>query len=255
LILLAGALLERPALGGGAGEVVRPPSAEHWARILQHYCIEGGVDYRGLRQARDDLDIFLSLIATAEPASADRHDAMAFWINAYNAIVIGFVLEQYPEIRSVKDVEGFFNRQTAVVAGEEMTLDQIEARALEYGDPRVHFALVCASLGCPDLRDEPYDGEYLDSQLDEQTRMFLLDEGKGLRLAAEAGTLWVSSIFKWYGGDFTGGSTAIAYLRRGRLLEWMADFLPAALVSAIHSAHPSIRYIEYDWRLNDRESE
>ena len=133
-----------------------------------------------------------------------------------------------------------------------MTLDQIEARALEPGDPRVHFALVCASRGCPDLREEPYDGEQLDVQLDDQTRVFMANPEKGLRLDGETSVLWLSSIFKWYGGDFTGGSTAVAYLRRGKLVDWIAEYLSPEAVSLIDSARPSIRYLEYDWQLNDR---
>jgi len=237
---------------GDPGETARLPSTEYWAKVLERHRIDGGVDYAALREARGDLDVFLSLVAIARPANANREEAMAFWINAYNAVVLEFVLERYPGIRSVMDFPGFFTQQTTVVAGEEMTLDQIEARALEPGDPRVHFGLVCASRGCPDLREEPYDGRRLDLQLDDQTRVFMADREKGLRLDGEAGVLWVSSIFKWYGGDFTGGSTAVAYLRRGRLVDWIAEYLSDETVSAIDTTRPSVRYIEYDWQLNDR---
>jgi hypothetical protein len=210
------------------------------------------VDYSGLRKAREDLDIYLRSLTVADPEKSSRNDQLAFWINAYNAVTVHFVLERYPGLRSVKDVEGFFDELTYTVAGRDLTLDEIETEARSFGDPRVHFAVVCASQSCPELRGDPYEGEVLADQLEEQTRRFLLDPEKGLRFDRQRGEVWLSSIFKWYAGDFTGGSTVVAYFSRGKVLAWLLPHLPRELADEIEERVPSVRYLEYDWSLNDR---
>ena len=130
-----------------------------------------------------------------------------------------------------------------------MTLDEVEAAAREI-DPRVHFAVVCASTSCPDLRGEPFVASKLDAQLEEQTKRFLADESKGARLDGD--TLHLSSIFKWYAGDFTGGSTVVAFFARGGVLSWVVEHAPKDLAAKIKEAEPSVSYMDYDWGLNDR---
>jgi len=134
----------------------------------------------------------------------------------------------------------------------DLTLDQIETRARNLGDPRVHFAVVCASASCPDLRDEPFVAARLDEQLGDQTRRFLRDPSKGLRYDRQANEVWLSSIFKWYAGDFTGGSTLVAFVVRGPVLEWLLPHLDPALAEEIRRRDPAIRFLDYDWSLNDR---
>ena len=170
--------------------------------------------------------------------------------NAYNAVTAKFVLDLYPGIASVKEVDGFFDAKSFLVAGESLALDEIEGRARAEGDPRVHFAVVCASTSCPDLRFEPYRGVDLEDQLAEQTLEFLADTEKGLRF--EGKELWVSSIFKWYAGDFTGGSTVVAFFARGKVLDWILQHLPEDLARRIQEADPSVKFLDYDWSLNDR---
>ncbi len=180
-----------------------------------------------------------------------QDEAIAFWVNAYNAVVVKHVLDRYPGIESVKAVEGFFDRFTFPVAGAELTLDEIEGRARELGDPRVHFAVVCASTSCPDLLDEPFRGDRLEAQLAAQTRRFLADPEKGMRWEPESGTLWLSSIFKWYAGDFTGGSTVVAFFARGGVADWVRAQLPPERAAEIGDS-VKVRYLDYDWSLNDR---
>jgi hypothetical protein len=133
-----------------------------------------------------------------------------------------------------------------------MTLDEVESEARASGDPRVHFAVVCASTSCPDLRAEAFVGERIDEQLEEQTVRFLADAEKGLRFDEEENELHLSSIFKWYAGDFTGGSTVVAFFVRGKLTEWVLPYLPSDLADRIRQGEPSVRYMDYDWSLNDR---
>jgi hypothetical protein len=229
-----------------------PLANDPWQRVLEAYVSGSGIDYRALGADRGSLDEYLRSASRADLGGRSRDDETAFWINVYNAGVLHFVLEQYPEVESVMDVEGFFDRQRVRIAGIPMTLDEIEDRAMKDGDPRIHFALVCAARSCPDLRPEPYVGQRLRSQLEEQTREFLSDPKRGARLDPDRTTLWVSTLFKWYGGDFTGGNDALAYLDRGGVVEWLLPYLPAEMAALVRSADPRVRYLEYDWTLNDR---
>lgn len=223
---------------------------EAWARVLEKYHRDGGVDYAGLKRDRSGLDRYLASLENADPSKMNERERLAFWINAYNAVVIHHVLERYPGIENVKKVDGFFARLTYPVAGEERTLDEVEKQGIEIGDPRIHFAVVCASASCPDLRGEPYTAAKLETQLEEQTKRFLSDEEKGARLAG--GTLYLSSIFKWYAGDFTGGSTVVAFFARGGVVDWVVEHAPKDLAARIEKADPSVSYLDYDWSLNDR---
>lgn len=250
-LILGAVVLDDAVLAGDPGPVSRLPSSESLAEVLEAFVVDGGVDYSSLAEGRAELDDYLEAVSLAAPEGASRSEAMAFWINSYNAAVLRLVLDHYPDIESVMDVSGFFKEIRQLVAGESLTLDEIEARALAFGDPRVHFAVVCASESCPDLRSEPYAAETLEGQLDEQTRLFLADTEKGARLDAEA--LWLSSLFKWYSGDFTGVSRAVALLARGKLISWVEPYLPEdEIVGEGVGEASKIRFLDYDWALNDR---
>ncbi len=223
-----------------------------WGRVLAAHARDGGVDYAALQADRADLDRFLAALESATPTSWTAAEQLAFWSNAYNAVVVEFVLERYPEIESVKDVDGFFDQQRRLVAGEQLTLDEIETRGRDLGDPRIHFAVVCASTSCPDLPVEPFDPAGLEIQLQKLTERFLSDPAKGLRYDEASNTLWLSSIFKWYAGDFTGGSTVVAFFARGQVVDWLLPHLPEPLRDRLVERQPSVRYLDYDWSLNDR---
>lgn len=238
----------RPLMASGGGKV----DSAAWERVLARHARGGGVDYAALAGDRDDLDRYLDSLREARPQGWSRQEQIAFWVNAYNAVVLHHVLERYPGLASVQDVDGFFDELTFPVAGEERTLDEIETAARDLGDPRVHFVVVCASTSCPDLRAEPFTGDRLQAQLADETRRFLTDPDKGLRYDRQANTLWLSSIFKWYAGDFTGGSTVVAFFARGGVLEWVADHVREPLAETLRERQPTVRYLNYDWGLNDR---
>ena len=257
LVLLLSAILGAACSGAAetASEAIDAmsaalPSNAPWARVLTEFHRSGGLDYSGLQSKPEDLESYLASLVDARPGDVPREQRIAFWCNVYNAVTAKFVLDGYPEIESVKAVRGFFDTKTFPVAGKDLTLDEIESRARAEGDPRVHFAVVCASTSCPDLRFEPYRGADLDRQLEEQTQAFLADSAKGLRLQGD--TLWVSSIFKWYAGDFTGGSTVVAFFARGRVLDWVLSHLHEDLAQQVRDADPSLKYLKYNWSLNDR---
>ncbi len=228
------------------------PATGAWDSALEAHGHAGGMDYAALAADRGELDAFLRSLSAVRPAEMSKQEALAFWINAYNAVVVQHVLERYPKITSVKAVNGFFDTLTYPVAGQKMTLDAIESKGRELGDPRIHFAVVCASTSCPDLRPEAYTGSELDAQLDDQVRSFLENESKGLRYEAKGNTVWLSSIFKWYAGDFTGGSTVIAFFARGAVLDWVIAHAPGRIAATLKAEDPSVSYLDYDWSLNDR---
>ncbi len=175
---------------------------------------------------------------------------LAFWINAYNSNVMLMI---YKESRkegfvNVKKVSGFFNRKPVRVAGETMTLNGIEndhvRKLVRPADPRPHAALVCAAKSCPPLRNEPYVAERLDEQLEDQCRVWVND---GRKNRVEGGKLGVSSIFKWYRGDFKvapyGGVTGFVkhFAEPGGEL--------AGLLAK--DGEPGLRWLKYDWGLNE----
>jgi hypothetical protein len=208
------------------------------------------VDYAGFARDRAALRAYLDSLARVTPAEFaqfGRADQMALLINAYNAATVELILTQYPRHASIKDYGSLFRsawqKPFVRLLGETLTLDQIEHERLRgrrgFGEPRVHFAVNCASLGCPMLREEAYVGARLDAQLAEQTRRFLSDRSRN-RFDAEDG-LALSSIFKWYRDDFA----------RGDLARFLAPFAAELGAPPQQLAGARISFLDYDWRLND----
>jgi len=221
-----------------------------WDLLLKRHVASGLVDYEGFRQDRAALDRYVVSLQDVQPSQLGSREAqLAFWINAYNANVVKGVLDRYP-IASVKEVKGFFDRIRFRVAGRELTLNEIEGEGRALGDWRIHFAVVCASSSCPLLRAEAYAADRLDAQLAEQTRQFLDNPRRGLRI--EGGTLWVSKIFDWYTTDFV-PAKELGLLRRltpEKLLSVLAPYLTPEMGRLIRQRTLELRFTEYDWSLN-----
>lgn len=216
------------------------------------------VDYAGMARDRAALDAYraaLAGVAEAELAGWPRPDRLAFLVNAYNANTIALVLGRYPDLDSIKDLGGWitspWQQRVVSLLGAMRTLDEIEHGLIRdgvgAGEARVHFALNCASIGCPALRPEAYRGDVLDAQLDDQVRRFLADRTRN-RWDAAAGRLEVSKIFEWYGADFTRAAGSVP-----RWLAAFADVLAAdqAGRARIAAASAPVTFLAYDWRLND----
>ncbi|MGH7856506.1 MAG: DUF547 domain-containing protein, partial [Candidatus Binatia bacterium] len=176
-----------------------------YASVLERFVDEGLVDYAALQKSPGDLDRYLdslARVAEAELRDWPEPDRIAFLLNLYNVQTLRLILDHYP-VDSIKDIGGFFRgpwRQPVVrLFGETITLDDLEHGILrkQYREPRIHFALVCAARGCPALRREPYVGDRLDAQLDDQGRRFLSEPGKN-RFDPAEGVLHLSPIFKWF---------------------------------------------------------
>ena len=225
---------------------------EAWSALLAQYVRNGVVDYRGLsdrgQPALDDYLNSLAVAASSEPTWV-RSERMAFWINAYNAYTVRLILDHYP-LRSIRTIgflplAAFRTRFIPLGAGRKLiTLNTIENEILraQFQDARVHFTIVCASKSCPDLRSEAYRSIVLDQQLDGAARGFLNDPSRNHWEPASR-TLHLSSIFKWFRGDFEREDrTLAAFVRR---------YLPLAGAGPA-DAPPRIEFLDYDWSLNGK---
>lgn len=217
--------------------------------LLKTRVSQGLVDYAGLKANRAPLDEYLATagaVAMADFQHWTRDEQLAFLINVYNAATLQLIVDAYP-VDSIKSlgslVKSPWSRETVQLFGKKISLDTLEHKIIRknYSEPRIHFALVCAALGCPPLRGEAYQGARLEEQLNDQVKTFLGTPAKN-RLDAEKKTVWLSPIFKWYGEDFkTASNTVIAFV---------APFMGAA--SAETMKDWTIEYTEYDWSLNDQ---
>ncbi len=223
-----------------------------YARLLAEHTRSVGdlaqvrVDYAGLRSDPAWERLVESLEASDPDALSSRNERLAFWINAYNILAIDVVVEHHP-VESIKDVGSFlrpvWKRTAGRIGGEAVTLDQIEHEILRpMGEPRIHGAIVCASLSCPPLLREPYRVATLDAQLDANVRDWLAHPEKGARVEGEM--LYLSSILKWFSEDFEAQGGAVAFA---------AAHAPEALGARIRAlgGDPDVRWLDYDWSLND----
>ena len=235
-----------------------------WGALLKQHVLplNGGqasqVDYQGFADDKAQLDRYLadlSQVATPEFDDWSKDEQLAFLINAYNAWTVDLILTQWPDLDSIKDLGRFFSSQWSKsfipLLGETRSLDDIEhtlIRGLDrYQDPRIHFAVNCASIGCPALRNEAYTGKHLDIQLDEQTRLFLQDRSRN---RIDNGKLALSSIFKWYREDFEKGWKGYSSLEQF-LIDHAADLsLTPEEIQKLKDKDMSIRFLDYEWSLN-----
>lgn len=235
-----------------------------WDGLLQRHVrvLEQGqattVDYAGMARERAALQSYLKVMSEVNRADFDRwslSEQLAFLINAYNAWTVELILGDWPDLDSIKDLGSLFrspwSKDFIPLLGQTRSLDDVEHGLIRgsdrYRDPRIHFAVNCASIGCPALRAEAYRGELLEQQLEEQTRLFLADRSRNRK---QGTTLQVSSIFKWYREDFEKGWKGYT-----DLAEFFAAYAEALDLSAAESRELvagkwKIRYLSYDWDLN-----
>jgi hypothetical protein len=230
-------------------EAGQPFSHDGWARVLRTAVnAVGEVDYGALKQDARALDAYVAMLAEASPVNRpelfpSKAHELAYYINAYNALVTKGVAKAYPT-QSVRDLGmlfGFFRREEYVLGGKKISLQTLEHDIIrkQYGDPRIHFAIVCASLSCPKLAAEPYVAARLDAQLDAAARQFVNERRNAL---VANGAVTLSEIFKWYAGDFQKQApTVLEYLKK-----YAAPELRRALDGKLR-----VKYFDYDWAIND----
>ena len=227
------------------------PAHAAFGQVLAARVTNGVVDYAALKAAPTGLADYLGALAAvpeAEFKTWTEPARLAFLLNLYNATTLKLIADHHP-VSSIKQIGGLIKgpwKQEVVRAwGRVFTLDELEHKIIraKYPDPRAHFAMVCAAKSCPPLRSEPYTGDKLAAQLDDQARVFLAQTAKN-RVDAAANTLWLSPIFKWFGEDFTAGGKTVP--------EFVAPFLPEAAAKQVRAGGLKLRFTDYDWSLNGK---
>jgi hypothetical protein len=218
-----------------------------YAELLNKHARDGLVDYASFKTEHPKLKAYLAYLARINPDDLSRDDAFAYYINLYNAATIDLVLENYPGIDSIKDIGGFFGNpwkiEFIVLKGKKVHLDHVEHEILRprYRDPRLHFAVNCASLGCPPLHAKPFEGVTLDATLDELTRRNMADPA---HTRLEGDDLYVSKVFDWFGEDWGGTEDKVAFVQKYSSRE------QAAKIEQL-GGRLDLKYSEWDWTLND----
>lgn len=196
-------------------------------------------------QDKKRLKVYLHTLTGLDPRQYARDEQMAYWINLYNALTVNLVLEHYP-VDSIRDIKsgwfsfGPWDKKLVTIQGEELTLNDIEHRILRpiWEDKRIHYAVNCASLGCPNLSAEAFTGENLESLLEQAAHDFI-NHPRGVRI--EGDELILSSIYDWYQVDFGGSLDGV----KTHLLQYAEPELKNRLTGHRHSVN-----YHYDWSLN-----
>ncbi len=198
---------------------------------------DGRVDYKAIKENPAELNTLVEMAKGISVSKENDAQYQAFWINGYNILVIKSIVENYP-LNSPLDVSGFFDKKKFSIGGEHITLNEIENKLLRKNfpsEPRFHFVLVCAGLGCPPIIDEAYMPATLDKQLEEQTKLALNDPNF---IRINNNKAKISQIFEWYKADFTqNGQSLIEFINQYR-----TDNLPEKT---------KVSYYNYDWTLNE----
>ncbi len=220
-------------------------SHEIFDDLLKKYVDEKGwVNYAGFLEEQDRFQTYLKLLQENPPAeNFSEHEKLAYWINAYNAFTIELILQHKPD-SSIKDIGSkiqipFVNTPWQIdfieVNGKKIDLDDIEHGIIrkQFDEPRIHFALVCASTSCPSLRQEAYSAEKLEQQLTDQAKKFINDPTKN---QIDKNNIKISKLFDWYGGDFK---------KKGPVIKFLNQYSEVQI-----NAKADVEYMEYDWKLN-----
>lgn len=230
----------------GKGPVV---SHDKWTALVEkHVGTDGLVDYKGFMKDKNELQSYLDILSENAPAKSwSENDKIAYWLNAYNVFTIKLITDNYP-LKSIKDLGGknqviFINTPWDIkffkIKDKTMTLNRIEHRILRsnFKEPRIHFALNCASMSCPKLRREAYTGSKLDVQLTDQAKDFLRDDSRN---KITANNPKVSAIFDFYGRDMVkwSGKTLIGYINQYAKVKI--------------EENTQLQFLEYNWDLNEK---
>lgn len=237
--------------GGNQSYAGSPAAPDHtaWTELLSKYVEDNGlVNYQGFIDDKNQLEAYLEVLSNNAPGDTwTDNEKLAYWINAYNAFTVKLIVDNYP-LESIKDlnptlsvptVNTIWSKEWFQIGGEDFSLDRIEHKILrkEFEEPRIHFAVNCASISCPVLRPEAYKAKEVDRQLDEQARIFLNDPSRNTITEKR---IEVSKIFSWFGGDFKKGQSLVEFIDRYTKVDI--------------DKKAKVRFMKYDWNLNGIEN-
>ncbi|MEJ6079501.1 DUF547 domain-containing protein [Vibrio sp. 1-Bac 57] len=216
------------------------------------------VDYAAFKSQESELQVYLDKLSEVSRADFDawsKEKQLAFLINAYNAWTVEFILTEYPDLESIKDLGSLFSspwdKKFIPLLGKKISLNNIEHDLIRgsdrYNDPRIHFAVNCASIGCPALREEAYTADNLEQQLTQQTERFLTDTSRNY---IKGDSFYLSSIFKWYGDDFEVGFRGTKSIQSFIGLYAEALTLNTQQALTLKNQDFNVKFLDYNWKLN-----
>ena len=216
------------------------------------------VDYAAFKSQESELQVYLDKLSGVSRADFDawsKEKQLAFLINAYNAWTVEFILTEYPDLESIKDLGSLFSspwdKEFIPLLGKKISLNDIEHGLIRgsdrYNDPRIHFAVNCASIGCPALREEAYTADNLEQQLTQQTERFLTDTSRNY---IKGDSFYLSSIFKWYGDDFEVGFRGTKSIQSFIGLYAEALTLNTQQALTLKNQDFNVKFLDYNWKLN-----
>lgn len=209
---------------------------EQWNSLLQKFVTsDGNVNYTDFKNKQEELNTYISYLSAHTPnANWSKNETLAYWINAYNALTIDLILKHYP-VKSIKDIKNPWKQKLWTLGGKTYSLDYIEHSILrKLNEPRIHFAIVCASYSCPKLLNTAYSPANLEEQLTKATKYFLEDTARNQISTSE---IKLSKIFKWFASDFK---------QNGSLIDFLNLYSKITI-----DAHAKKSYLDYNWSLND----
>ena len=245
----------------------------NYATVLKSYVDDSGmVNYKELKANPKELDAFVTAMSQLNPdcfAKWSEKEKIAFWLNAYNSLTLKVIIDNYPikssffkskvyPKNSIRQISGVWDKKKFNVMGQKLTIGHIEHEILrkDFNEPRIHVAMVCAAMGCPPLRNEPYLAEKLDLQLDDQSREFLSDPKK---FKVANNTIYLSPILKWFVEDFLktyGDDDSFAGYKgqQAAVLRFIAKYLREDEKGLLKDKErQKIKYLKYDWSLNEQQ--
>ena len=248
----------------GSNQMLNAFDHTAWDKLLRENItvINGGqvtqVDYDGFLDQRSELHEYLMNLSEIQKVDFDgwgEGTRLAFLINAYNAWTIELVLTRYPNLRSIRQIGllpiSAWRKDIVELFDTKYSLDEVEHGMIRaegiYNEPRIHFAVNCAAIGCPALRPEAFVGEKLEEQLEESTKLFLADKTRNY---SDGGKLYISSVFDWYGEDFEKGWQGINSVAQFLYLYAEELRLDEEMKEKLFTNQLELHYLKYDWNLN-----
>jgi hypothetical protein len=218
-----------------------------WDKLLKKHVKNGLVDYNGFATDVKQLDRYLETLEKIDISTYNREQKLAFWINAYNAFTVKLILDHYP-IKSIRKIINPWGKRFCKAAGQTLSLDDIEHKILrqKFNEPRIHFAVVCAGIGCPDLQSFAFQPGKLNDQLALAARQFFASP-KHFYIKENGDTIiiHISKIFSWFGKDF--GKT------KKERAAFMLPYLEQSPAEKLKKAASlDFKYLPYDWKLNEK---
>jgi len=244
-----------------SSETGRISPKEAYQSVLSKHVQVVRFDYQALKNEPDGLNNYLKWISHMKVDEFSLAEELAFTINAYNAYTLKAVIDHYPisgkrkgwPSNSIGQIPGVWKKWKIRMAEQEMTLDELEHRWIRSLDePRIHFAINCASIGCPPLRNEPFQASKLELQLEEQTREFLASN-HGLRFTPVSQKLSLSKLFEWFSRDFEGEAKPWSrkYGKYAGVVGFVSKYLKPSLVHRLKNETIQVSFFDYDWGLNE----